>query len=167
MRKTLFVILILSIITGGTLLASPWGGGYRIAFDGFVIDSIATTEYLSIELNLRLFPSGPSLQSGLAMSAGEHLLVTFGTDVPLFRLQKHPFESLFRRSSAYAPTLGFSTMFDTESMQFVTTSMVLQPFLFDFSDKQVGILGIHVLWDIDTGSWGWGLRLFEISHYLW
>ncbi len=101
------------------------------------------------------------------MSAGEHLLASVGADIPLFRLQKHPFASLFRRHSAYAPTVGVSMIFDLRATEFVAATVTLQPLMFDFSDKQIGILGARVLWDREKETWGWGIRLFEISHYLW
>jgi len=167
MRRTVIIILLVTAIGGGFLFASPWWGGYRIAFDGYVVDSIAPTEYLSINLNLKPFPFGPSLQAGLAMSVGEHLLASFGSDIPLFKLHNHPFATLFRRSSVYAPTLGISAIFDLTAPQCISAAMTFQPLMFDFSDKQVGILGVHVLWDLDKETWGWGVRLFEISHYLW
>ncbi|MFA6646439.1 MAG: hypothetical protein WCS59_04955 [Sphaerochaetaceae bacterium] len=169
-KKMIIILLFLSMVTQGILFAAPWWGGYRVAFDGYAVDAIATSEHLSFDLNITPFPNlsySPSVQAGLAMSAGEHLLATLGADIPLFKLHTHPFQSFFRRTSAYTPTLGLATIFDLNTEELVAAVLTLQPLMFDFSDKQVGILGFHAVWDIKTESWGWGLRLFEISHYLW
>lgn len=115
--------------------------------------------------------SGPSVQFGLTMPlfpfTDSHTYLSLGVGTSLVVLQDHPFDRLFRRDSAYTPRIDLLFLFDLQETAFTATSILLQPISFHFGDKQIGILGVHLVKDHQVDTWGWGIRLFEIVHYLW
>jgi len=156
------------------LSAAPWWGGYRIGLDGFDVPSISQEEHWSVTFiaePITALLSGPSVQFGLTMPSfpftDSHTYLSVGVGTSLFALQEHPFDRSFRRDSAYTPRIDVLFLFDVQETSFTATSILLQPISFHFGDKQIGILGVHLVKDHQVDTWGWGIRLFEIVHYLW
>lgn len=175
MRKpTLCLLSILLFFASGTLLsASPWKAGYRVGIDGYDVPSISTNEYWSVSLEADMVPrllGGPSVQVGMLLPPIPYVdpaYLSVGVGTGLFAWQEHPFKHLFRRQSALVPQIDLVLQFSFSDPHWVATSLLFQPIRFHFGDKQISILGIHVVRDMRAQAWGWGVRLFEISHYLW
>ncbi len=163
MRRLSLTIIFLLIALS---LSASWWGGYRVAFDGMVGDPFVENEYLSLELTLRPFRLGPSLQTGLLLNTVDSLRWSVGITQPLFIWVDHPLSSLFRRTSGYSIALGGDLIFNFSAPLLSGIRLTVEPLLFDFSDKKVALLGVHLLYDVTSSQWGWGLRLFEITHYL-
>jgi len=158
-------LTLLLLVTSLTLFGA-WWGGYRVSFDGLVSNSYSPGEYLNLELTVRPFYRGPALHGGLMMRPSEATNATIGLSIPLFRWIGHPLTSLFRRTSAYSLSLEAALLFDLEIPALTAARFTVEPLLFDFSDKQIAVLGLHLLYDFASEKWGWGIRLFEITHYL-
>jgi hypothetical protein len=155
------------------LPASPWVAGYRIGIDGYDLQSVPDNEYWAASITIDVFPSmlaSPAVFAGMLLPPipySDPAYVAVGVDTPLFVWHDHPLGSLFRRESAWVPRVGVSFLFNFNEPYWTGTSFTVQPLSFHFGDKQVGILGIHLVRDQGFSNWGWGIRLFEISHYLW
>lgn len=172
LSTAIFIFLLIGIFT--PVSAGGWSGGYRIALDGY--DSVVFTDREHVVLSVVYEPFGsavvhPQLQFGVIVptfpSNSSTPLMTVGFASGLFVLQEHPFERLFRRDSALVPKIEASITYDVSRTEFATTSVVFQPISFHYGDKYIGILGVSAVRDLRNGSWGWAVRLFEITHYLW
>ena len=163
MRRLSVTIVLLLI---GLSLFATWWGGYRVAFDGLVGEPFVANEYLSHELTLRPFRLGPSLQAGVLLNTVDSPKWSVGLSQPLFIWVDHPLSPLFRRTSGYSIALGADVIFNFSEPLLDGLRLTVEPLLFDFSDKKVALLGVHILYDVTSSQWGWGLRLFEITHYL-
>lgn len=156
-----------------SLAASPYVAGYRVGLDGYDVPTISTDEYWSASLFADLMPTSrfsPSVHVGFLLPPypfEEAAYATAGASIPLAYWLGHPLRSLFRRDSAYAPVFGVQALFDLGHIRLGGGSAILHPLRFDFGDKQVGILSFQLVYDTVADQWGWGLRIFEISHYLW
>jgi hypothetical protein len=168
----LFLVLLIGIIAPAW--ANPWSGGYRIALDGY--DSHAFTRSEHLHLSMIYEPFGavathPQLQLGVTVSTDGDLwtvpLVTMGVGTGLFVFQEHPFSRMFRRDSALIPKIEATLTYNPIGSGLVAGTFLLQPISFHYGDKYIGIAGIAAVRDFTTNTWGWGVRLFEISHYLW
>ncbi|MFA6821856.1 MAG: hypothetical protein WCR26_06685 [Sphaerochaetaceae bacterium] len=162
--KRLVVTLTLLLLT--LTLFAAWWGGYRVAFDGLVGDSFVDNEYLSLEVTLRPFKRGPSLQTGVLVNLAGPPQWSVGLFQHLFVWTDHPLAPLFRRASGYSIGIGSDLLFNFSLPLLSGVRLTVEPLLFDFSDKRIALLGVHLLWDVTSAQWGWGLRLFEITHYL-
>lgn len=155
------------------LAASPWVAGYRVALDGFDVPSRSVDEYWALSVSVDVIPSlilAPSVDVGLSVPSFPHdgeVLVTVGAGSGLLVWHEHPLRNLFRRQSAYVPRIDVSVGIGFSDPYWRNTSVLFQPLRFHFGDKQVGILGLHLVHERQSDAWGWGLRLFEIHHYLW
>ena len=150
--------------------ASEWTFGYRVGVDGYVVPSLGEQEYWTIAAVTELFPEWmlrPSIETGVLISRNTdvQLKVSFGSGLLVF--QDHPFERFFRRDSALIPRMDATVALSTGTWRPSFASVLVQPLSFHFGDKYIGILGVHLLYDLVDNSWGWGIRLFELNHYLW
>lgn len=164
---------ILLLLIPQTVIAS-WNGGYRVSLDGYVVPSLSENEYLSFYGIYKPFgvAVGPSVQVGLNLptvrSTGHDTLLSVGIGSGLFIVQNHPFDRLFRRDSALVPRVDTYLSFDLGNRASLTTAtLVAQPISLFFGDKLISVMGVQLVHDVIDGTWGWGIRLFEITHYLW
>lgn len=155
------------------LAAAPWTGGYRIAFDGYSRDAVASgDEHLGIQLYLAPFDlpvANPLLSVGF-------LFPVFGSDpgpllegtaeLRLFSWVDHPAAKLFRRKTAWRPTIQAGILSPLSDFSSSAISVTVHPLSFFFGEKTVSLLAPRLLWDLKTGRWDWGVRLLEISQSL-
>ena len=174
MRKLIVIILLFVVSVNLSAQASGWSFGYRAAIDGYVGDSTSEQEYVALSLFHEPFPSmivRPSFHVGALLPTrwtDDHgALLTAGVGSALFAIHDHPFNRFLRRESAIIPRIDAQVMIAATSWQLLGASVLLQPFSLHFGDVYVALMGVHLLYDCTQYSWDWGLRIFEISHYLW
>ncbi len=163
----LLVILSIPVVSAG---ASSWSFGYRVGVDGYVAPTLGEQEYWAISAFTELFPQQmlrPRLEAGVLVSRNSDVQMMVSLGSGLFVVQDHLFERFFRRDSALIPRIDAAVAVSTGNWHPSFASMLIQPLSFHFGDKYIGILGVHLLYDIVDDSWGWGIRLFELNHYLW
>ncbi|MGI6432564.1 MAG: hypothetical protein ACOXZ4_01675 [Sphaerochaetaceae bacterium] len=155
------------------VFSSPWVGGYRLGIDGFALPSMSVDEKWSFSVETLLLPAktySPSVQLGmlspqLGSDGNTYLMVGLG--MPLAWQNNHLLAPLMRRSSAWTPRIDLQMYTRLKEPFWKAVSALIQPLNFNFGDKRIGLLGVHLAYDVQDDSWGWGLRLFEIVHYLW
>lgn len=169
----LSVIVLLIMVVPQTVVAR-WHGGYQVSLDGYVVPALAYDEYISFHGTYLPFDlaAGPAVHLGVTFptvrTAVHKPLLSIGAGSSLFLIQDHPFDRMFRRDSALAPRIDTYLTFDLGSSAALTTAVfVAQPLTLYFGDKVISVLGVQLLRDFTHDSWGWGIRLFEITHYLW
>lgn len=174
--RRLFTILLIILLLGvfAPLIAGGWSGGYRVAVDGYNSSAFANREYLVLSVihePFKSLPVHPHVQFGILVptffSDAVHTQVIVGFGSGLLVMQEHPFERFFRRDSALVPRVEASISYDFSQNRIASGSFIVQPLSFHYGDKYIGVLGATVIRDFSNDSWGWGIRLFEISHYLW
>jgi hypothetical protein len=169
MKRIAFLSIMVLMIVSSPLSATSWSGGYRIGFDGYASPSFSRNDYISFSLVHESY--GP-LQMNVGVSAPLHdgsygTLLSFGLGSGMYVFQDHPLDTLFRRDSALSPRLELSLLFDVAKVEFSHITLIFQPLSLDFGDKRIGVLGAIVTRDFPEDAWGWGIRLFEITHYVW
>lgn len=174
MKKVCIILSLVLLCFTFPLVASPWSGGYRVGVDGYHVKSFSSHEYFmfsGLYEPFGLVGVHPSVHLGVLVptvfQGGGHPQLVFGAGSGLFVLHQHPFKAMFRRDSAMVPRLESSLFFDLGGDGVTAASVALHPFSFHWGDKYISILGATVVRDFQHDAWGWGIRLFEISHYLW
>ena len=171
--KRFLVIFLVSLVIIASLFSSSWNGGYKISLSGYHTDEITQNEHLAMDLvyspiinsqmalslyggysfsNL-FFPVTQSLHGGLSFS---HLIA-----------QEHFLDSLFIRDSALWATvdMSFLSIIPGFSPNFINLSF--SPFSIFFGDKLITIGSIILNYDLSTREMNWGVKLFELTHYMW
>jgi hypothetical protein len=174
-RKIFVVaVLVLGVLGSVSAKSTGWTVGYRVGVDGFSAPSLSQHEYISlygVYEPFRNISVNPSIQLGVmfpTVTANSHTaLLTLGIGSGVFVFQDHIFDKLFRRDSALIPRVDAYVTYNSAQGNFETAALVIHPLSFYFGDKYVGLLGVQVVRNLATQDWGWGIRLFEISHYLW
>lgn len=174
MKKASIMLSLVLLCVTLPLGAGPWSGGYRVGVAGYNVESFSSDEYVMFSALYEPFGLvgvHPSVQMGFLVptvsQGSEHTQVVLGVGSGLFVLHQHPFKAMFRRDSAMVPRLESSLYFDINGEGLTAVSAALYPFSFHWGDKYISLLGATVVRDLQHDTWGWGIRLFEISHYLW
>lgn len=178
MNRTRFAMVMLTtefiLLACTPLHADIWHAGYRVGLDGYASDGFSEGEYLSIVSTMDPLPwrfARPALHAGVllpSLSAGEGPpKLTAGVGLTLMTIQDHPFDNLLRRDSALTPRIDATLYVSADTFRIDALSLFFQPLTLHFGEKQIGVMGLHAVKDFESGRWGWGLRLFEISHYVW
>lgn len=87
--------------------------------------------------------------------------------MPVATVADHPFTRMFRRDSAWVPSLHGGVVASLAEYDAVALTLTVQPLLFDFGEKTVGILGMHLIYDWLRSNWRWGIRLVQVSQALY
>lgn len=173
MKKGGIIVLLCIICSSIPLFSRPWVGGYRVGIDGYVSPTFASEEYWSVAITTNLLPKTlytPSMELGVVLPPipfDGSAFFTVGVGTTLAVIHNHPLKHAMRRASAYAPSVELLWYISFEEARWSATSILVEPFTLHFSDKKVSVLGFFALYDALESSWGWGVRLFEISHYIW
>ncbi|NMA22831.1 MAG: hypothetical protein GX938_04910 [Spirochaetales bacterium] len=171
-RRILAVLLIL-ILCMASVIAAPWIGGYRITFDGWADTApFSADEHLGVHLYLAPFGlaiADPLISVGVAIPAhGSEPgpLLEGSLEIRLFSWNNHPTSGLFRRPTAWRPTVQVGLITPIRSFDSAELTVGFHPLNFFFGEKSVSVLAPRMLYDFDKGSLSWGIRLLEISHAL-
>ncbi len=171
--KRFLPICLMSCVMIASLFSSSWSGGYKISLSGYNTDIITQNEHLAIDIvyspiinsqmalslyggysfsNL-FFPVTQSLHGGLSFS---HLIA-----------QEHFLDPLFIRDSALWATvdISFLSIIPGVSPNFINLSF--SPLSIFFGDKLITIGSIILNYDLSTKDLDWGVKLFELTHYMW
>ena len=155
------------------LAAAPWTGGYRIAFDGYAGEAMPSgDEHLGLQLWLAPFDLGvanPLVSVGMLLpvyGSAPGALVEGSLELHLFGWVDHPLSPLFRRRTAWRPTIQAGILAPLSNFCAASISVTVHPLSFFFGEKTVSVLAPRVLYDLDTHQWAWAVRLLEISHSL-
>ena len=174
MKKIITIIILLT--ASGILFASTsgWSFGYRVGFDGYAADLLSDHEYAALSLYYEPFASQvvtQSIHAGVLlptrMTDAHGPLLTAGLGSGLFALYDHPLNRFLRRESAIIPRIDAQIMVAMDPWEIVGASALFQPLSLFFGDLYVGVMGMHLQYDFRDNSWGWGVRIFEISHAVW
>ncbi|NCB01803.1 MAG: hypothetical protein EOM67_06505 [Spirochaetia bacterium] len=172
--KKLTSLLLLLLLTFSVAYGRGWVGGYRVSLSGYMSDSISKQEHLSVDLlyspiineNMTL-----SLYGGYSFSNLFYPSVTQtlkgGLSFSFLLSQKHLLEPLFVRDTALFATLdiGLMSALSSFSPTFITAS--ISPFTLFFGDMFISMSSLLVTYEIGSREFSYGIKLFELTHYLW
>jgi len=156
------------------LYSSPWSGGYRIEVGGFD-DGIHTskehlglsfvyTPHLSSQGAVELY-GGISLSNPFYQSVST--FVNGGVSLSHLITQQTIFDTLLIRDSSWWVKADLCATVPISSVSKVLIQGKITPFSLFFGDKVISIASPVMNYDIGTRTFGWGLSLFELTHYLW
>lgn len=155
------------------LVAAPWVGGYAISIDGYHGATYEDHEYWNVDIITNIVPGNgytPAVRLGFRfppLGYNSRSFLTLGAETTVAVWREHPLRDFFRRSSAYAPKVGASIAFALGEMSWAATEIEIAPLRLQFGDKSVSVLALRALYDVLSEQWGWGVRIFEIQHFLW
>ena len=171
--KKMYFMLILSIAIISSIFSSSWSGGYKVSLSGFHTNTITQNEYLGVHLiyspilndNTALtlyggyafsnlfFPVTQSIVGGLSYS---HVIT-----------QKHLMEPFFIRDSAVWLGVDLSLMRVFSSSPITFLNVAISPFSLYFGDKFITVGSIILNYNMNMNEFDWGVKLIEVTHYLW
>jgi hypothetical protein len=94
------------------------------------------------------------------------ILLEGAVELRLFSWVDHPLATLFRRKTAWRPTIQAGILSPLSDFSSSSITVTVHPLSFFFGEKTVSVLAPRLLWDLETHRWDWGIRLLEISHSL-
>jgi hypothetical protein len=174
-RVFLIILLLLVTILSPLPGAPVWIGGYRYSLSGYDgSNSFSSAEYLEIGLFIEPFNwrvlnprIALSTQIPLVPSGSEPVWFDLQVEIPLFTFKDNPLDALLRHESDFIPSLQIEAMFNPWASPGVFIVVAAKPFSWFFGDKTVTLLSPRMYWNPHLDYLGWGLRLFEISQFLW
>ncbi len=178
LRHTLSLLGILSLLTFmlSPLSGSPtWTGGYRYALAGYDgLEPFSSAEYLEVGLFIEPFDwsmLNPRVAVGaqlpLVPLGNEPVWLNLQVEVPVGRIKDHFIDGLLRHESDFIPSLQVEALFSPWDGSKTFLVLAAKPFSWFFGDKTVTLLSLRMYWNPSSDDLGWGLRLFEISQFLW
>ena len=173
-RHKILLIICSLLLIAQVLFAAPWSIGYRVALDGYHAQQFSSEDYMQFSAVYEPFQDStlrPSINAGVAFPLDAedsyHTALSIGMESALFVWHDHPFQHLFRRDSALMPRWNVSLLLDVQTISLTTATIMVHPFSFHFGDKYISIVSPALVKDVSQKRWGWALRLFEITHYIW
>jgi len=154
------------------LFSSSWLIGYKVGIDGYDSSSLGKNEYWQVGLNFNLVPQllwSPQIEVGVLLPqlrSESPFFINLGLNSGLAVWHNHPLKNNFRRESALVPRLEVSIAVAFKEPYLNHTSILFEPFNFHFGDKQIGVMGFHLIYNVEQGEYGWGIRLFEINNWI-
>ena len=173
---SLLVILLLLVATLSPLIGSPvWTGGYRYGlagYDGLI--PFSSAEYLEVGLFLEPF-DWSVLNPRFALSAQIPLVppsqapvwLNLQVEFPLVTIKDNLLDKVLRHESDFIPALQVEALFNLWDGTHTYIVLAAKPFSWFFGDKTVTLLSPRIYWNPLSEQLGWGLRLIEISQFLW
>ena len=147
-----------------------WTGGYRVTLEGF--SSLEHHEYLGAHLMIDPRHGtwmSPFLSAGMLFPVFDEDTAAYAevsAGFTLMQLTDHPMDSRFLRPSNLAPRiLGGVLMPGFKARELLITAEV-QPLSFYFGGRTVSVMGLRAVIDPREPSVDWGVRFFDITHYL-
>lgn len=174
--RTLLVLFLILVTTLSPLICSPvWTGGYRYALAGYDgLLPFSSAEYLEVGLFLEPFHWNV-LNPRIALSAqiplvpltDEPIWLDLQVELPLFTVKDNPLDRMLRHESDFIPALQVEALVNPWDSPQAFIVLAAKPFSWFFGDKTVTLLSPRMYWNPPSNQLGWGLRLFEISQFLW
>lgn len=171
--KKFAITLIFSIILSTSLFSSPWSGGYKVSLSGYHTDAITQSEHVDLHLiysPLLTRNSAITLHGGYAFSSLFYPVthsLTAGLSYGHMIAQNHILESILIRDSSLWAHLDISIMRVFSSPHSTYINFSLSPFSLFFGDKFITVGSIILTYNIDIQELDWGVKLLEVTMYLW
>lgn len=154
---------------------SPWNWGYRVSLDGFGESTMFDPhEYLGFHVFLDPFTHRmlkPDFSAGMLLPARpdrvKHSLFDFHVGITLCTIDEHILSGMLRRDSLLAPRISFGIIMTDFLYNSLTFSLLAEPISLYFGEKHIRILGLRGTYHPEKSVYGWGIRLFDISHFLY
>ena len=171
--KKMFLTLIIITLFIGSLFSSSWSGGYKVSLSGFHTDTITHNEHLNVNFiyspvineNLAITLYGGYAFSNLFFPVTQSL--TGGLSFSHIIAQNHPLDSLFIRDSALWASIDVSMMGVLSSFNPIFINVAISPFSLFFGDKFITIGSIILNYNMNRMELDWGVKIIEVTHYLW
>ncbi len=173
MKRFILCFSLLSLLLF-PLFSDTWGGGYRIGLSGYVDDSHSENEHFSSSLIFTPYLSSQGaveLYGGITCSTLLYSPSTFyvkgGISLSHLISQRSPLDALLIRDSAWwgQVDVNISTSLSTPSSWMLEGKVA--PFTLFFGDKYISVASLLLTYDLQDSTIGWGVSLFELTHYLW
>jgi hypothetical protein len=167
------IILIFFVLLIPSLWSSSWSGGYKVSVSGFHTNAITQSEHLGVH-----FIYSPIIndKSAITLYGGYSFSSLFfpithsflgGISYAHLITQKHPLESLFIRDSSLFAAIDLSVMRVLSSSPLTFINVSLSPFSYFFGDKCITVGSILLNYNLNSQELDWGVKLIEVSVYLW
>lgn len=155
--------------------AQVWTGGYRYGLAGYDgLEPFSSAEYLELGLFIEPFNwrvlnprMALSAQIPLVPPSEEPLWLNLQVEVPLFTIKDNPLDKMLRHESDCIPALQVEVLFSPWDSSKIFIILAAKPFSWFFGDKTATLLSPRIYWSPSSETFGWGLRLFEFSQFLW
>ena len=177
MKQMVVILLAVFFIFSFPVAAgSPvWVGGYQVGLEGYGQGRpFFAGEYLQAGLFLEPFNLkvlNPSVSATVLVplfpQTIEPTWIELQVGLELFSIKNHPVDALLIRDSHLVPSVHAGILFNPQDFSQSMITMTLQPFSFFFGEKTIRLLGLRFHYNVGSASYGWGLRVFEISQFLW
>ncbi len=148
-----------------------WTGGYRVTLEGF--SSLEHHEYLGAHLMIdprHGTGTAPFISAGILFPVFDDQDTTAYAEVSagltLLQLRDHPMERRFLRPSSLAPRILAGVLMPGFKAQDLLITAEAQPLSFYFGGRTVSVMGLRAVIDPREPSVDWGVRFFDITHYL-
>jgi hypothetical protein len=171
----IFIVVISLFITPVSAGSPVWLGGYQVGVEGYGQGGpFFAGEYL--QAGLFIDPFDWNVMNPLASVAFlvpvfpqtiEPTWIELQVGLELFSIKNHPVDAILTRESDLVPSLHAGILFNPQDFSQSIITMTLQPFSFFFGEKTIRLLGLRVHYNVGSSSYSWGLRIFEISQFLW
>lgn len=170
----LMLCLVLLLLPMNASAKSVWTVGYSVTLDGFSETAgLNPQEHLGVHFFIDPFgkqPLVPDLSAGIlfptASNGTNHLLYDIHIGIPLAAFDTHPISRILRRDSSLVPRIRFGILSGKGAQSGPVLSALAEPISLYYGDRFIRILGIRLTYRPEQQQFGWGVRLFEISHYL-
>jgi hypothetical protein len=173
MKKSL-VVLIIILILPVALFSDTWSGGYRIGFQGYVDDNHTSNEYFSSSLLYTPYLTSQGaveVYGGLSFSnllfPSPSLYVKSGVSLSHLISQNSPLDKMLIRDSAWWGQIDLGITTSLSSSSPILIEGKIAPFTLFFGDKFISVGSLLLTYNTQSNTVGWGVSLFELTHYLW
>lgn len=173
LMKKIAITLIFFIILSTSLFSSPWSGGYKVSLSGYHTDAITQSEHVGLHLMyspLLTSNSAITLHGGYAFSSLFYPVthsLTAGLSYGHVIAQNHLLDSLFIRDTALWASIDMSVVRVFSSTPHLFINVAFSPFSLYFGDKFITVGSIILNYNIDNQELDWGVKLLEVTMYLW
>ncbi len=171
----IFLVVLFLFITPVSAGSPVWLGGYQVGVDGYGQGGpFFAGEYLQAGLFIDPFDwnvLNPLVSAAFLVplfpQTDEPTWIDLQLGLELFSIKNHPVDAMLTRDSHLVPSLHAGILLNFQDLSQSLITMTFQPFSFFFGEKTIRLLGVRFHYNVGSSSYGWGLRIFEISQFLW
>lgn len=174
-RSTLVYLCIILFTVAGSWASADAKASfyYSVSLGGYSSGLFSDAEYSDLSLSVRTPGTGnmkPALTAHWLvpvnpLSIGDSL-AGLSCDLTLFHLKRHPFSRLSMRNTTLAPMTGIAVFVPVADPGEVHFAVSFYPVRLFSGDMYFSAGAFSIVLDKSLSFEGWGMKLFEISYFL-